>query len=80
MKERIDEHQTIRCYGFTSNELRDLGTLEAYIEDDATAGKLHQGAIHPVFERVQWMTEDETPKHIGAIPLLGGRLGYWTVC
>lgn len=35
--------------------------------------------IHPCFEESKWLTENDMPKHKGAIPILGDEIGFWMV-
>lgn len=48
----------------------------------AEAGMQHglRNPIHPVFQKMQWVTEEQMPKQRGAIPILGDHEGFWLVC
>jgi hypothetical protein len=63
--------------GFIAGELCRFEALAALDENVMSLGL--RNPIHVVFEKKQWMAEEEMPKHRGAVPILGGRDGFWVV-
>ena len=76
-KRNLDAYQRSRFHGFTAEELRRFEALAALDED--VVGHGLSNPIHEVFEKKQWLREEEMPKHRGAIPILGGCDGFWLV-
>jgi hypothetical protein len=76
-RRNLETYQRSRFHGYTADELHRFEALAALDETVMRHGLTNP--IHAVFEKKQWLTEGEMPRHRGAIPILGGEDGFWLV-
>src|SRR3954463_7855110 len=61
-KKRLYYYQQNRFYGFTTAELRRIGSMASFLP-----GRVRSTlniSIHPMFEKSKWDTEQTLPKHL----------------
>jgi hypothetical protein len=73
----LEAYQRSRFLGFEADERHCFEALAALDENAMSHGLTNP--IHAVFEKKQWLREEETPRHRGAIPILGSEGGFWLV-
>ncbi|KAM0126583.1 hypothetical protein ACHAP3_009244 [Botrytis cinerea] len=71
----LETYQRKRFNGFTTFDLHTMKCLAA-LDTDVSLYNL-RNPIHPCFEESKWVTENDMPKHKGAIPILGDEIGFW---
>ncbi|KAM0152810.1 hypothetical protein ACHAPG_007473 [Botrytis cinerea] len=71
----LETYQRNRFNGFTTFDLYTMKCLAA-LDTDVFLHNL-RNPIHPCFEESKWLTENDMPKHKGAIPILGDEIGFW---
>jgi len=76
-RNNLEPYQRSRLHGFTAHQLHRFEALAAL--DYSVMNHGLSNPIHDVFEKKQWLTESEMPRHKGAIPILGGEGGFWLV-
>ncbi|THV43779.1 hypothetical protein BGAL_0931g00020 [Botrytis galanthina] len=73
--DELERFQRKRFNGFTAFDLHNMKCMAA-LDTEIFPHSL-RNPIHPCFEKSRWMTEDDMPKHKGAIPILGDEKGFW---
>ncbi|TGO49385.1 hypothetical protein BCON_0211g00020 [Botryotinia convoluta] len=70
----LERYQRRRFNGFTAFDLHTMKCLAA-LDTDVFLHNL-RNPVHPCFEKSKGVTENDMPKHKGAIPILGDELGF----
>ncbi|KAF5875573.1 uncharacterized protein Bfra_004026 [Botrytis fragariae] len=73
--DELERYQTKTFDGFTAFDLHTVKCL-VVMDTDIFLHSL-RNTIHPCFEKSKLVTEDDMPKHKGAIPILGDEKGFW---